>query len=217
MATAQNNPGFAFVVRYMVPLLRSHFGQRAEGKLVCLHLAAPDDDESAALRQHGHQSISVPVEPWPSSTVQWSSETVIAAGGSLPFARESFDFIFTNAFGVFARAQTERRDYARQLRHLVRPGGALLLSMGNRRCPVDLSHAPGSKASLRDLEEAFSDSWSHVSRLNADGYFGFSRIPKLARPWLSLVKPYLRWASAPHRRWLYASPLNSVLILWVAR
>lgn len=201
----------------MAPLLKSHFGGRSSGQLVCLHLAAPDEDESAALRERGHRAVSVPAETEFSTNGRWSNSTVIASGRQLPFARESFDFIFTNAFGVFTTTANERRSFARQLGTVVRPGGALLLSVGNRRCPIDLCRAPGAKASLRELEDAFSESWNHVRLLSADGYFGWSKIPRPLRPLLRLAKSYLAWATNPDRPWLYASPLNSFFVLWVVR
>jgi len=201
----------------MQPLLESHFGPRAAGGLRCLHLGAPDDDESSALRERGHRSISVPSEEAAHAQGRWSKWTVIASGERLPFAPESFDFIFTNAFGVFARDAGEGRQYARQLGGLVRPGGALLVSIGNRLSPVDLCRSPGAKASLRDLELAFGESWNQIRWLSAEGYFGWSKIPAPLRPLLALLKPYLRWVSGTNRRWLYGGPLNSFFILWVVR
>jgi SAM-dependent methyltransferase len=188
----------------MAPLLESHFAQRSTSGLACLHLAAPDDDECAALRERGHKAIAVPADG-------------AATGERLPYAEESFDFIFTNAFGVFANTPDERRSYAQYLRGLLRPGGALLMSIGNRLCPIDLCRAPGRKATLAELEDAFGGSWSQVRLLSANGYFGWSKIPKPFRPLLFLAKSYVRWATEPSRRRLYGSPLNSFFVLWIVR
>lgn len=213
--TASPNAGHAFVHRFLLPLLDRHIDPRGR-ELTCLHLSTADDDEAAALREAGNRCYAVPAENTRASREKWNRWTVIASGRRLPFRPATFDLIFTGAFGFFAATNHERRQFAAEMRDLLKPGGALLMSTGNIRCPVDLSRAQGVKVALEDLEGAF-EGWSDVRRLSAGGYFGWGTVPGPLRLFIPLAEHYVRWSSNPAHPGRYRSRFNSFFILWAVR
>lgn len=213
--TASPNAGHAFVHRFLLPLIDRHFGARGRD-LTCLHLSTADDDEAAALRETGNRCYAVPAEDTRATLEKWNRWTVIASGRSLPFPPASFDLIFTGAFGSFSATNSERRKFTAEMRDLLKPGGALMISTGNIRCPVDLSRAQGVKVALEDLEGAFEE-WSEVRRLSAGRYFGWGTVPGPLRLFIPLAEQYVRWSSNPARPRRYGSRFNSFFILWAVR
>lgn len=213
--TTPLNAGHAFVHRFLLPLVDRHFWPPGR-RISCLHLSTANDDEAAALREAGNRCYTVPAEDARASVAQWNRWTVIACGRRLPFRSESFDLIFTGGFGRFASTNGERREFAARLRELLKPGGALMMSTGNIRCPVDLSRAQGVKVSLEDLEAAF-EGWSEVRRLNSGHYFGWGTVPGPLRPLIPLAERYVGWSSDPTHPRRYRSGLNSFFILWAVR
>ena len=217
MISAPQNAGAAFVDRFLLPVLMSHFGGLAGRKLSCLHLSTSDDDEAARLREYGHQCFTVPVEPSLLHQTRWFAPATVACGDSLPFARRSFDLIFTNAFGRFAPDAASSHQFASEICELLRPGGAVLLCVGNRKSPLNLGGAAGARFSLSEMREAFQAKSSELRTLSAERFFGWSRIPGPLRPLLFAIKWYIRFTSTPHREAIYDSPLNSFFLLWVVR
>lgn len=141
-------------------------------------------------------------------------------------ASASFDFVWTGAFGRLGVRKSERDEIARELLRICRPGGACLITGGNRRCPVDLSGAApllrGPRCTalldydevLRTLADAGS---SKVEPLNLAGIFGWRQIPAPLRGLASLAERYVQWASPPERVARYAGSLNPMIALWAER
>jgi SAM-dependent methyltransferase len=145
---------------------------------------------------------------------------------TLPFPDASFDLVFSSAFGRLAQSSTQRDGLAKELARVLRPGGAALLAIGNRWCPIDMQdraafvHGPWhpEKAGLRELEKhLLSAGFKGVERLSLKGHFGWARVPKLLRPVVLMISATLAWTSHPRRRWIYASPLNTMFMLWISR
>ena len=102
----------------------------------------------------------------------------------------------------------------------------MLLSVGNRWCPIDLQsrasllHGPRhpEKASLAQLEAAFAAAQVvRMERMSLENQFGWGRARGPLRLAVGAVSQYLRVVSTPGRRALYGSPLNPVLMLCLTR
>src|SRR5262245_52873199 len=115
------SPGAAWVDRFLMPRLQSRF---ANGEnILCLQIAPDDEMEAQRLRESGH-----------------SCEVSCLSGSTaLPFPDSSYDFAFTGRFPVLATDREARVAFAKELHRVLRPGGSLLLVLGNRRCAIDLT------------------------------------------------------------------------------
>ena len=217
--------GAAWVARYLEPFLRSRVAQ-LPAPLRCLQLWADDDEEAGALRARGHAcTVLMPGES-PATSMRWSARPVVGSGEHLPFRADAFDLVFTSAFARLAQTPAARAALACELARVTRPGGAMLLSVGNRWCPLDLQsrdalvHGPwhAQKASLGQMEAAFAAARiARIERLSLDRQFGWSRARGPLRLAVGAVSAYLHCVSAPGWRTLYASPLNPVLMLCMTR
>jgi SAM-dependent methyltransferase len=218
--------GAAWVERYLDPLLRSTFGTPTPC-LDCLHIWADDDDEASQLRQKGHQCVVLMPDAASCTNKKWRQTPVAGCfEGRLPFANSSFDLVFTGAFARLAHTSQMKAQLARELARVVRPGGATLLSVSNRYCPVDLEdrksflHGPShpEKASLAELRGALDGAgFSRVDCLSTRRHFGWRRVPRALRPLAAGFESYLGRVSSPATPKLYASPFNPVLMLWGTR
>jgi SAM-dependent methyltransferase len=222
----RHTAGAAWVDRYLDPLLQSAFG-RPTPRLDCLHIWADDDDEASQLRRNGHRCTVLLPDLATYHSTMWRRLPVIGPlDRGLPFVDSAFDVVFTGAFGRLARTPQMRAELARELARVVRARGALLLSVANRYCPVDLQdrssllHGPShpEKAGLAELTQVLSGAgFSRVDRLSVRGHFGWRRLPAALRPCAAAFEQYLGTVSAPERPWLYGSPFNPVLMLWSTR
>jgi hypothetical protein len=133
----------------------------------------------------------------------------------------------TGRLGRFARSIGEKRTFARELSGLCKKGGAFLTAIGNYRCPVDLTrnasliHGPkcASLVTLREMQEIFVDrgGFSSVQPLSPAGHFSWRRLRGPGMAVARWLEYFWREIAVPHRRWLYASPLNPVLMLWIEK
>lgn len=218
------NPGAEWVDRYLVPrIFESTLSTRF--RLRCLQFGPDDDEESQRLRELGHLCHVVIPQLSNYSKWRWHQSPVLTDWKQIALRRESFDLIFTPWFGRMAGSAEAHGEAADVLQELLKPGGAILLSISNGRCPLDLIarkiYVPGSArptdASLAELRKAFSSFDVDIRLLSVRGHFRWGRLPG----WLAFVGPwidrYLEWASDPAAPGRYGSMLNPVLMLWIEK
>ena len=102
-----------------------------------------------------------------------------------------------------------------------------MTAIGNRSCPIDLTgnasrvHGPRDRraATLDEMQEVFVDhaGFSAVHALNLSGHFGMTTLVGPLTVAAALLGAYWQWIAVPERRWLYASPLNPTLMLWIEK
>lgn len=199
--------GAAWVERFLLPRLESRFS--SDNGISCLQIAPDDETEAQRLRVSGH-----------SCDISGPRETL-----TLPFPDSSYDFIFTGRFPVLALDDETRISFAKELYRVLRRGGSLLLVLGNRTCPVDLTrngplvHGPHAQRTL-SFQEARdvlvrNAGFTSVAPQSIFRHFGWGSLPASAR-WLGgALDAYWRLIVTPERLWLYTSPLNPTLILWL--
>ncbi len=202
-----HSPGAAWVDRFLQPLLVQHFSR--DSGLSCLQLGARDPTEAEQLRVLGH--LCELLEATPSLSLE------------VPDA--SCDFAFTGRFPVVASEPEARVTLGRELHRVLRPKGALLLVFGNRLCPFDLTrngpllHAPGARycLSVNEARKTLIDEsgFSSFRTLSVCGHYGWNQLPAWLRWAGKLLDAYWRWIASPARGWLYFSPLNPTLVLWL--
>ena len=202
-------PGAAWVKRFLQPLLVRHFP--TDKAVSCAQVAATDPSEAEELRALGHACELL--EPTASLRLE---------------ARDaSFDFAFTGRFPVLAAEPPARVRLARELHRVLRRGGALLLVSGNRHCPLDLTrngpllHSPGAQQGLSSREVGTilvkEGGFANVRPLSVCGHFGWNRLNGSQR-WVGRVlDAYWHRLATPSRKWLYFSPLNPTLVLWLVK
>lgn len=215
--------GAAWVDRYLDPHLKAHFHDRGRSLRRCLQIGADDDEEANRLREKDCRCVVMLDQMEPFRKWKWYQSPVVSDWRQPPFPDGTYDFVFSGCFGQMAGSHDRHREVARALARLVRPGGAILLSIANRFCPGDLlnrdsrMHGPWHPhtASLSQMEDAFSGLPVRIRRLNIEGHFRWSRLPRAIAPIGRLLSFYLGLCSSSNHRWLYASPLNPVLMLWI--
>jgi len=199
--------GRAWIDGYLLPHLQRRF-PGAE-RLACLQLAPDDATEAERLRELGHTCEMVDITEKP----------LLAA------ADASYDFIFTGRFPLLARDFETRVLLAGELFRVLRKGGSLLLALGNRFCPLDLSrnggliHGPRATTclSLSEANEILVKQarFTALVPLQVAGHFGWNSLPAPIRPLGRVLDFFWRHVTTPSRRWLYGSPLNPTLLLWL--
>jgi hypothetical protein len=221
---AQGNAGAEWIDRYLMPQI-TNSGLAGLSSLRCLQFGPDDDEEAQRLRERGHHCMVHLTALEPYRRWHWHQSPVVADWRTPALRSGSFDLIFTGWFGRLASNSEELPEVAKFLTGCLRPGGAMLLSVSNRWCPVDLIdkrlRAPGSgqpgRLSLDDIEQAFDGLGVTVELRNVQGHFRWGRLPALLQ-WLGpLLNLWLGLTSIPRLRWLYVSPLNPMLMLWVVR
>jgi hypothetical protein len=197
--------GAAWVQRFLFPLLARRFPGRES--ITCLQLAADDADEAERLRESGHAC------------------EMIGSMKDSNVASASYDFIFTGRYPHLARELGSAAVLAGELQRILKTGGSVLLALGNRMCPLDLSrngpllHGPGSKMclTLSEAEELFikQAGFTSLVPVAVHGHFGWQSIPAVLRPMGHLLDFAWRTVLTPTNRSLYASPFNPTLLLWL--
>lgn len=210
LAPARNS-GARWVDRYFLPLLRERLPLDRGQSIHCLQIAPDDDDEAQRLREHGLVCDIVP------ASQSWS----------LPSREADYDVVFTGAFGRIANSRNKRLDLAAGMARLCRTGGGVFLTVGNRRCPLDLSGATPrfhlwmdpAAASLTELRSIFlrDGQFASLSPLSLNGMFGWSSRWAALSLVTRCVAGYLNWSSRPSFPRLYASPLNPLLSVWIQK
>jgi SAM-dependent methyltransferase len=143
----------------------------------------------------------------------------------LCFPDSSWDFAFSGHFPSQARDRTARVSLAKEMFRVLRGGGSLLLAIGNRLCPVDLTrnggmfHGAGADycLSLKEMRGILMGEagFANVGLLNVNGHFGWGSLPSIIRPLGRILDAHWRYLAIPSREWIYASPLNPTLLLWI--
>jgi hypothetical protein len=191
-ALERNNPGATWIHRFLVPQLNQGFPKATS--LDCLQLWADDQTEAEELERLGHRC-----------TMRTDLEC----------ESESFDFTFTGRFSARAKDQASRIQLAGEMHRILKPGGAALLVMKNRLCPIDLSrNGPGSGITLREARAVFAQ-FNSVRVLSPMGHFAWKRAPRPIRPLGRVLEGF--WKIAEVRPSLFNSVFNPTLILWLAR
>lgn len=224
MSHAPGNAGAEWIDRYLMAQIRNSSLAGKSG-LRCLQFGPDDDEEAQRLRERGHRCVVQLTALEPYRRWHWHQSPLVADWRVPALRNGGFDLIFTGWFGKLASKPEELPEVAKFLTAFLRPGGAMLLSLSNRWCPLDLIdkrlRAPGSgqpgRLSLGDVERAFDGLGATIELRSVRGHFRWGRLPKLLR-WLGpLLNLWLGLTSIPAVRLLYASPLNPVLMLWVVR
>lgn len=199
--------GAAWIHRFLLPHLASHFPN--QNPLSCLQLWPDDAIEAEELHRLGHRCDML--DPTPETTLPCDSGTC--------------DFAFTGRFPARVKDRATRIHFAKELFRVLNPGGALLLVLGNRLCPIDLSrngpflHGPfaGAVLSLNEAKQIFL----HEARFNSlnihnpTGHFAWQRAPAAIRPLGNALEHF--WHCAARRPSLYNSIFNPTLILWLTK
>ena len=150
---------------------------------------------------------------------------VVARAADLPADDEAFDVILCGGFGILGE-RIGRGGLVAAMSRALRPGGRLHLHVGNRVAPVDLTgnapllHGPRDRRliTLAEAEALFvgSGAFARVRPASPAGYQGWARLGAL-RPLGRLADALWDRVLTPDRRWLYASPFNPSLVLWIDR
>lgn len=144
----------------------------------------------------------------------------------MPSSESSFDIILTGRFPKYV-FKNDRNKAVNILHSLLRLGGGLLLAVGNRLCPVDLSrNAPlihsqfnYNTFTMNDIRNYFlspAGPFQAIERLPVEGHFGWHRLGPLhflGRIFDSYWKNFVK----PSRPILYESPLNPIFLLWISK
>jgi SAM-dependent methyltransferase len=227
MSVIHKTSGVRWVERYLFPLIDTHLAVRSDAGLICLQIEPDDEEEAIRLRAEDYLCDTVVYRKSPASNQPWQQSPILADPLQLPLESHRYDLIFSGAFSRIAPSPERRCGIAREMARVCRPGGAVLLTLGNRWCPIDLTrrppvlHQPWSHdmVSLTEMERLFVGEcgFSRLRLLSLAEHFGWSSlsgIKKLLAPWL---ERYLLWSAMPDRRWRYASPLNPIFSLWFER
>ncbi len=206
---SMHTPGAAWVDRFLGPLLRKYFP--GETSVACLQIAATDTTEAEQLRALGHKCDLM--------------ETTPTMALNVPDA--NYAFAFTGRFPTVAAGDSARITLARELKRVLRPGGALLLVCANRNCPVDLTrngplfHSLRARhcLSLGDAKRIFLNEGGFRSfePLNVCGHQGWNQLPVWLRWVGKMMDNYWRWLATPSRSRFYFGPLNPTLALWLKK
>jgi hypothetical protein len=208
-SAASSAGGTAWVRRFLQPLLDQKFSRGR--RLACLQLAGDDATEAEELRRLGHTCVMGDPD----------------AGGILPFPGGSYDFLFTGHFTQRALDTRARAMLAGECFRVLRVGGAFLVLMGNRWCPIDLSrngpllHGPWSLTCLgyHECERLFVQraGFAVMEPLGLAGHFAWGRLPRCLRPLGRMLDLHWQFLATPARKWLYSSPGNPTFLLWLTK
>ncbi len=225
---ASDSAGARWVEQYLRPLLGRLQDSSGKSHLDCLQLEADDEQEARRLRGRGHTCDIVLFDRQRRRQGSWQPTPLLAEGLVLPVESESYDLVFSGYFGRVTASHKNRQALARELARICRPGGAVLLTLGNRLCPVDLSgnapsllHGWGCEqlVTFREMEQLFLNEcgFSSLEPLSLAHMFSWNRLARVPRFVVSGVDGYLRLISGSGRRWLYAGFLSPMFCLWIRR
>ena len=219
--------GERWVERYLLPIVNHRLRRDGTRSLTCLQIEPDDETEAIRLRRDGHRCDILLLDAARAEGCDWQERPLVRDSIAALHARGAYDLVLTGYFGRLGRNRAGRLELAHQLHAACRGGGAFLTAIGNRRCPVDLTgnasrlHGPScdSLVTLREMERIFvgAAGFAAVQPLTLAGHFGMSRARGLLAPAAWLMAAHWRWVAVPERRWLYASPLNPVLMLWIQK
>lgn len=130
-----------FIREYFWPVILEHVGRRRPLTILSDGCGVGADVEAlCALGVH-----AIGIDPGP-RRLAWRFRTcqgrlLAADGARLPLRDESVDAVLS--FGVLDHVGTEaRRGYIAEALRVLRPGGAMVLGVIHRLCPIDPFHTP---------------------------------------------------------------------------
>jgi hypothetical protein len=224
---AARSTGRRWVEEYLLPRIAQQRGKSLMLELVILQVDPDDESEAERLRQEGHTCDVVLTDPGPWRRTTWQKAPVYANAAALPFDAGRYHLVISGKFGRLAKNVDERCSVAREWARVLQPNGAVLLTIGNRASPLDLSghaclmHTPWCHAlvTLLDIERMFigQAGFRAVQRLSLSGHFGWTSCSGALKFIARGLEAYLAWSSYPSRRWIYEGPLNPMLSLWITR
>jgi hypothetical protein len=226
MADVASTPGERWVERYLLPLVNRRLIDNGQRALTCLQIEPDDETEARRLRQEGHRCDVVVLDPNRLESEPWHQPPLVRDDARWLGDAAAYDLILTGCFGRLGAGSASRRALARELGRICRKPGAFLTAIGNRWCPIDFTgnaprlHGPfhESVVTLAEMEEIFSGAgFSTIHPLTLSGHFEMGRAPNAFALAARALKAYWRSVAIPERRWLYASPLNPTLMLWIEK
>lgn len=222
---APQNSGVRWVEHYFLPLIDTYAVKRSDARLVCLQIEPDDEEEAIRIRAEGFVCDTVVYREPRAGGRAWRQTPIMAESGRLPLQSQRYDLVFSGAFSRIAPSPERRRALAEELARVCRKGGAVLLTLGNRWCPIDLScrppvlHGPWTRdlITLREMERLFVGEcgFSKLRPLSLVGHFGWTSLCGTKKLLAPMLERYLRWSATPDRPWRYASPLNPMFSLWI--
>lgn len=196
----------AWVQRFFLPLLRRQGLLSDATPLAGLHLGATDALEVQAMNELGHRCQALPsmATPW-------------------PVAAASQDLLWSGRWASLPAGQ--RQAFAQEAARVLRPGGGVLLCLGNRRCWLDLSEigprlhrrSGDSTADCEELQERFIKragfaGWQAQSARLHFGPGGNLASRVLRRLLVCALNGVHRLGPAA-----YAGAMNPLLLVWIRR
>lgn len=190
---------------YTIPALSSARPSRAGEKVRVLSVGCGVGRGVDLINEAGYECYGIDCG---SRVIDWRrrqhlDRLYIANAKRLPFADASFDAAFSGCvlahIGVVGDSwettptfQDERLDFCREVSRVVRPGGWIVLSGANRRCPADLFHRdhgylprfhkPSEPflVSFDDYVRMFVDACGcrSVVALSSERYWGFNNLTR---------------------------------------
>lgn len=213
---------------YLLPLVGSEIGRLPGSGLRCLQIEPDDEEEAMHLRRLGHHCEVILCDPGRLGERHWERTPLVASDpAGLPVADQSYDLVWSGAFGRLNPTPERRRTCARELLRVCSPRGGVLLTQGNAACALDLSsgiklslgRARPDQVTYAELQRAFlgEAGFAAMHLKSVAGHFGWTRVPRLLRVVAIALERYLEWASRPDRPRRYASALNPMFGLWFTR
>ena len=221
-----------FAEYYINPLLKSLFPSAGSVKVLSIGCGCGMDVD--VLNMLGFEAWGVEPGQRP---VRWinrekKDRLFLADGKRLPFADDSFDFIYSEGViehvGVIgdsgkvqADYKEQRRTFLEEAKRVTRPGGYLLITSPNRLCPVDICHGGPHLHSVfhpfyvsyGDVLELLGEDMEHARQLSLRNFFNLSgrhfdvgniRVPG------KIIELFLRVMNSPVL-WRLTTPMLSIL------
>ena len=224
---SKNTAGARWVERYLLPLIYQRFSYAKSSPLICLQIEPDDEDEAMRLRQEGHECNILLSRSERLGERKWHEMPLVCDPSQIPSESERYDLVLTGRFGRIAATRKRQISVARELARICKKSGAFLTTIGNRRCPIDFTgnanrlHGLHCKFVLtfEEMAQIFiqESGFSEICPLNISNHFAMNAVRGPAKMFAWSLKSYWKWIAIPEHRWLYASCLNPVLILWIER
>lgn len=196
-----------WVDRYLMPIVS---GRLANGAMRCLQVEPENPHEAMRLRAIGHTC------------------DLVNAACQLPAPSGHYDLVMCGAFGRVTAEYIGRQALVREFARVTRRGGAVLLTLGNRRCPVDLSsnttllHGFNDEALATpgEIRRLFvrDGGFTAVTLLSLANYFSGSQSGSAVRRMAAAcTNVYLRCCHSMPTMLLREAPFTPMFAYWIER